>query len=161
MKAGNFREDLYYRLNVFPIIIPPLRERIEDVPLLVNHFIQKYAPRIGKKISGVSKGVLEDLSAYHWPGNVRELENIIERAIVISPPEKLVLGDWFSKSDERPIDQKTPTLEELEKRHILMVLEKTDWRVSGKYGAAQILGLKRTTLEARMQKLGIFRNKQI
>jgi len=157
VKKDEFREDLYYRLNVFPITIPSLRERKEDIPILVRHFIKKYAPKVGKKIETVSQDILDTLEAYFWPGNVRELENIIERALIISPGNKLILGDWLPKSETISDKLQVPTLEELERGHILEVLEKTNWRISGEKGAAKILGLKRTTLEARMQKLGIFR----
>jgi transcriptional regulator with GAF, ATPase, and Fis domain len=159
VENGTFREDLFYRLNVFPIFLPPLRERKEDILLLVKHFMDKYSVKTGKRIETVSQYIIETLQAYHWPGNIRELENIIERAVIVSPGKKLVLGDWLSKT-ETPSDKlHLPTLEELERKHIIEVLEKTGWRVSGERGAAKILGLKRTTLEARMRKLGIDRQK--
>jgi transcriptional regulator with GAF, ATPase, and Fis domain len=151
-----FREDLYYRLNVFPIESIPLRERLEDIPILVSHFCKKYETRIGKKITKVSKKAIDSLMSYNWPGNVRELENIIERAIIVSPGDTLVLGDWLQKrnpgSKSKPAD-----LNSLEREHILEVLNRTQWKVSGERGAAKILGLKPTTLEARMKKLKIIR----
>ena len=159
VETGNFREDLFYRLNVFPIHIPPLRDRQEDISLLVKHFMQKYAAKAGKRITKVTNDVLKRLEEYHWPGNVRELENIVERAIIISPDDKLVIGDWLTKREKEDTHSEDLSLDELEKKHILEVLEKTNWRVSGDKGAAKILGLKRTTLEARMQKLGISRKK--
>ncbi len=157
MAKGNFREDLFYRLNVFPIQIPPLRERKEDVPLLINHFVKKYSAKIGRKIESIPQEVLDTLLAYHWPGNVRELENIIERAVIISPGPKLALGDWLPKIDVSPSTITICTLEETECQHILAVLEQTNWRVSGEKGAARILGINPKTLESRMRKLGIKR----
>jgi transcriptional regulator with GAF, ATPase, and Fis domain len=156
---GSFREDLFYRLNVFPIQIPPLRDRKEDIPLLVNHFVKKYTKKVGKKIDTISQHLLDTLQSYQWPGNVRELENVIERSVIVCKSNKLILSEWISKEEYQQIDSTTPTLEQLEREHILKVLEMTDWRVSGEHGAAKILGLKRTTLEARMQKLGISRKK--
>jgi len=159
VQQGNFREDLFYRLNVFPIQIPPLRDRKEDISLLVKHFVKKYSVKAGKQVVTATNDVITRLEDYHWPGNIRELENIIERAIIVSPQNKLVIGDWLSKREASSLISENLSLEELEKKHILAVLEKTDWRVSGDKGAAKILGLKRTTLEARMQKLGISKKK--
>jgi DNA-binding NtrC family response regulator len=159
IKTGQFREDLFYRLNVFPIKIPPLRERKEDISLLVNDFIKKYSAKVGKHIDSVTVEILKTLESYYWPGNVRELENVIERAVIISPGPKLIIGDWLEKSKYPSEIACGQTLEEVEKKYITEVLEKTGWRVSGDNGAAKILGIKRTTLEARMQKLGIKRNK--
>ncbi len=151
-----FREDLYYRLNVFPIKIPPLRERKEDIPLLVNHFVRKFAKKTGKTITTVSQDVLDRLTDYDWPGNVRELENIIERAVIITPGEQLVIGDWLPKSSTPP-DSTAGTLEEVERDHIIRVLKRTNWRVSGEKGAAKILGINAKTLDSRMRKLNIRR----
>lgn len=156
---GNFREDLFYRLNVFPIQIPPLRERKEDIPLLINHFVKKYSAKIGRKIESIPQEVLDRLLAYHWPGNVRELENLIERALIISPGPKLMLGDWLPKTDSSPAATTICTLEETERHHILSALEKTNWRVSGEKGAAKILGINPKTLESRMKKLEIRRKR--
>ena len=153
---GAFREDLFYRLNVFPIQLPPLRTRKDDIPLLVNHFVQKYSTKIGKRIDTVSQKVMGRLQAYHWPGNVRELENIVERAVIVCQGACLKVGDWLPQKDAPPDLSELTTLEEAEKAHILRALESTNWRVSGDKGAAKILGVKRTTLEARMKKLGIF-----
>ncbi len=157
IENGRFREDLFYRLNVFPIHIPPLRERKEDIPLLVNHFVQKYSSKVGKRIETVSQKVSEHLQAYHWPGNVRELENIIERAVIISRGTQLELGDWFSQ-EKAPSDvSQVATLEEVERAHITKALQFTRWRVSGAKGAAEILGMNPYTLVSRMKKLAIRR----
>jgi transcriptional regulator with GAF, ATPase, and Fis domain len=159
IKNGRFREDLYYRLNVFPITMPPLRQRMEDIPLLVNHFVTKFNHKIGKRIETVSKGTLETLQAYHWPGNVRELESIIERAVIISRGTALQVLDRFDsfhKTDE-PENQDVKALADLERDHILKVLQKAGWRIEGKTGAAEILGLNASTLRARMRKYGIVR----
>ncbi len=157
-RSGRFREDLYYRLNVFPIVIPPLKERKEDIPLLVKHFMKKYSAKSGKQVEMVSQNLIDKLQAYHWPGNVRELENIIERAVIITQGKKLMLGDWLPKTEHLPGESYIPTLEELEKKHILEVLELTGWRIRGERGAANILNLKPTTLASRMTKLGIKRS---
>jgi formate hydrogenlyase transcriptional activator len=150
--AGRFRADLYYRLNVFPIQVPPLRERRDDIPTLVRHFVLKYAARMGKQIDHVSKATLDALSAYHWPGNVRELANIVERSVIVSRGATLELGDWLAAEPAPP-----KTLKESERDQILAALEQSGWRVSGPRGAALKLGLKPTTLEARMKRLGIAR----
>ncbi len=154
-EEGKFREDLYYRLNVFPIICPSLRSRRDDIPPLVNHFIQKYNLKAGKDINSVPQKAMNSLKNYHWPGNVRELENIIERAVVISDGELLQLGDWLSKKTGPASRKQVLNLDELQKNHILQILDMTHWRVRGKEGAAQLLGINPTTLESRMQKLGI------
>jgi DNA-binding NtrC family response regulator len=159
MANGSFREDLYYRLNVFPVILPPLRERKEDIPLLVNHFVKKYSTRVGKKIEIITQPVLDTLEQYHWPGNVRELENIIERAVIISQGKKLLLGDWLSQTDTPSDTPHIYPLEEMERRYILEVLEITNWRVSGEKGAAKILGINSKTLDSKMKKLNIERKK--
>jgi len=154
-QKGDFREDLFYRLNVFPIECPALRKRKEDIPLLVHHFVKKYGPKAGKTIEVVPQAVINSLQDYDWPGNVRELENMIERAVIVSTGKELAWGDWLSQA--RDVSVVTPTLEELERKHIVDVLTQTHWRVSGDQGAAKILGLKRTTLESRMKRLGIER----
>ena len=158
IEKKEFREDLYYRLNVFPIICPPLRDRKEDIPLLVKHFCQKHEGKIGKKITNVPAKVMDALIAYNWPGNIRELENIIERAMILSRDGSLEYGEWIpvdKANEEKPA---TPKLGDVEKDHIIETLKKTGWKVSGENGAAKILGLNPTTLEARMKKLGIRRN---
>jgi len=157
VQTGGFRSDLYYRLNVFPIELPPLRERREDIRLLVEYFVQKHAARIGKKIEAIPQKSLDALQAYSWPGNVRELENVIERAVILSHGSQLELSEWMLKSAETLSSSGPQSLEELERSHILTVLHFTNWRVSGEKGAANLLGLKPTTLEARMKKLGIAR----
>jgi formate hydrogenlyase transcriptional activator len=157
MREGRFRADLFYRLNVFPIRLPPLRERPEDLPLLVRYFVEKYARKLGKTITTIPQRELERLQAYAWPGNVRELENVIERTVIISRGPGLELGEWLPGPGGRPAEAPVPTLEQLERDHIRGVLELTGWRVSGERGAAKVLGLKPTTLEARMKKLGIVR----
>jgi formate hydrogenlyase transcriptional activator len=156
---GDFREDLFYRLNVFPIESPSLRERKEDIPLLVEHFVGKYGTRIGKKITTVPHKVMDALQAYDWPGNVRELENIVERAVIISRGTQFELGNWLSKTTFSSGVASIPTLEEKEREHILEVLEVAGWRVRGEGGAAEILGMKPTTLDARMKKLNIERQR--
>ena len=163
-----FRSDLYYRLNVFPIYSPPLRERKEDIPLLVNHFCKKHGMKIGRKISSIPKQALDSLMVYDWPGNVRELENIIERAVIISTSNVLELGEWrpvnsfalqSNTSTAKPELKKSEKLEEVEREHILETLKKANWKIRGEDGAAKILELNPTTLEARMKKLGIARPK--
>jgi transcriptional regulator with GAF, ATPase, and Fis domain len=158
IQSGGFREDLFYRLNVFPINCPPLRNRKEDIPLLVRYFVEKYRIKTGVKIEAVPGKVMKMLQEYHWPGNVRELENIIERALVTTKGAVLEVGNWFVPKKQAVSDTShTPTIQEIEKQHICKTLEKTHWRVSGTGGAAEVLGLKPTTLEARMKKLGIKR----
>ncbi len=157
VQGNRFRSDLYYRLNVFPIRVPPLRERTEDIPLLVRYLTLKYGHRLGKRISNVPPAILEVLQTYSWPGNVRELENVIERATILSAGAELDLGWWPMTAGGRGRAGGTRTLEEVERDHIRAVLELTGWRVSGERGAAGQLGIKPTTLEARMKKLGITR----
>ncbi|OQX12351.1 MAG: Fis family transcriptional regulator [Desulfobulbaceae bacterium A2] len=151
---GRFREDLWYRLNIFPITMPPLRERIEDIPLLVEFYIKKIAMRMGKKIEIIPENVMKALQGYHWPGNVRELENVLERAMINSSGPKLRLADEL-KPPSKDINLNPKTLAAVEKDHILRVLELTQWKVGGKNSAAEILGLDRSTLRARMRKLDI------
>jgi len=157
VSAGRFRADLYYRLNVFPIDIPPLRKRPQDIPRLARHFVMLYASKMGHPVGAPGTDVLEKLSSYAWPGNVRELQNVIERAIILSPRGRFTLGDLVTPPAEGSSKQAALSLEEVERQHIASVLEGTGWRVSGDGGAAKILGLKRTTLEARMKKLGLQR----
>jgi formate hydrogenlyase transcriptional activator len=160
MEKKEFREDLYYRLNVFPVHCPPLRERKEDIPILVRHFLKKHEGKMVKKISNVESKVIDALIMYDWPGNIRELENLIERAMILSPGNTLEAGDWLPKTNliANGNGQKSLLkLEEVEKDHIIETLKKVNWKVSGDKGAAKILGLNPTTLEARMKKLGIKR----
>lgn len=155
---NEFREDLFYRLNVFPITSIPLRERKDDIPLLVQHFYQKYTSKFGKKIGIVPNRVMNSLMDYHWPGNIRELENIIERAVIISRGKKLNLGDFSPHRKGIPRKNEITSLDENERSHILKALEFTNWRISGDGGAAKLLEIKRTTLNARMKKLKIQRS---
>jgi formate hydrogenlyase transcriptional activator len=155
VSEGRFRADLYYRLNVFPILIPPLRERLEDVPRLARHFAMLYASKMGKQVGPLTPPLMDRLRAYGWPGNVRELQNVIERAVILSPKGRFELGELAGTSSAP--GARPRSLEELDRQHILAVLEETGWRVSGDRGAAKILGLRRTTLEARMKRLGIQR----
>ena len=157
LQEDRFRADLYYRLNVFPIGIPSLRERKEDIPVLVQYFVMKYGTKLGKRIETIPQKTMDALRAYPWPGNVRELENVIERALILSRGPQLELGEWLPKRGVSPTGARVPTLEELESEQIVKTLEMTGWRVSGEKGAAKLLGLKPTTLEARMKKLGIKR----
>jgi transcriptional regulator with GAF, ATPase, and Fis domain len=157
VQEGRFRADLFYRLNVFPIPIPPLRERIEDVPRLTRHFVMIYGSKMGKTIETIGERAMRELTAYSWPGNVRELQNVIERAVILSRKSHLELDESFAAPGAAARAEPGRTLEEIEREHILSVLESVGWRVSGEHGACGILGLKRTTLEARMKKLGISR----
>ena len=152
-----FRADLYYRLNVFPIVLPPLRKRLQDVPRLARHFAMLYASKMGKNVGPLGAVVLDRLTAYAWPGNVRELQNVIERAVILSPNGRFELGDFAMAPPGGSPKAQARSLEDVERQHIVSVLEKTGWRISGERGAAKILGLKRTTLEARMKKLEILR----
>jgi len=155
-----FRSDLYYRLNVFPIHVPPLRERPEDIPLLAHHFVQQATRRMRKTIDTIPSETMEALIRYPWPGNIRELENVTERAVILSPGPMLRLSPRDLNSrvppDQRPDRQQT--LEEVERNHILATLKETRWVVSGPSGAASRLGLNRSTLYFRMKKLGITRS---
>ena len=154
VRKGNFREDLWYRLSIFPIYVPPLRDRLEDIPILVNFYVKKISKRIGKTISVIPTGTMNTLQDYHWPGNIRELENVLERAVINSSGLKLRLADTLRNPVKHPkIKQKS--LQTVEKEHILRVLEQTNWKISGKDSAAEILGLDRSTLRARMRKLKI------
>jgi formate hydrogenlyase transcriptional activator len=155
VRDGKFRKDLFYRLNVFPIMIPPLRERPEDIPLMVWAFVGQFQKRMGKEIETISKKSMEALQSYSWPGNVRELRNVIEHAMILNKDKTLVLQVPKLGSSEAGA---TRTLEEMERRHIMAVLEKAGWRVAGKGGAAEVLGLKRTTLYSKMKKLRIHRS---
>lgn len=154
-----FRSDLFYRLNVFPIHVPPLRERSEDIPLLVRHFAQHFAFKMGKQIDAISSETLNALVRYPWPGNIRELQNVIERAVILSqgPTLRVPLADLKTRTPDHASSNGSSTLEEVERRHILSILEQTKWVFAGPNGAAARLGLKRATLQFRMQKLGISR----
>jgi formate hydrogenlyase transcriptional activator len=170
---GKFRQDLYYRLNVFPIHLPPLRERPEDISLLVHYFVARYAAKIGRQISRVPKEALQRLVAYAWPGNVRELENIIERAVILSPGPELVVATGVlpatsvlvptNGGPQGSMPETLPpplSLEQAERNHIVSVLKQTKWRIDGPQGAAQILHLHPSTLRSRIKKLGIQRSSE-
>ena len=157
IRNNSFREDLYYRLNVFPIEIPPLRERTDDIPLLARYFTKKYSAKIAKKIETIPAKVMEGLKAYDWPGNVRELENVIERAVILSADETLRVSDFPSGSPRYPDNEQTSgeELRQIEKDHILRILKESNWIIDGDRGAAGRLGLAASTLRDRMKKLGI------
>jgi formate hydrogenlyase transcriptional activator len=153
---------LFYRLNVFPVHVPALRERQDDIPLLVRHFVQHFARKMGKVVDTIPAETMNALVRYHWPGNIRELQNLVERAVILSPGPTLrvPLNDLHGQpvaAAAAPSARKPETLEEVERRHILETLDVTDWVISGPKGAAATLGLKRSTLQARMEKLGIRR----
>jgi transcriptional regulator with GAF, ATPase, and Fis domain len=179
MRAGKFRPDLYYRLNVFPLRVPPLRERREDISALMIYFMDRYARRMGKDIRGVSTATMQAALAYDWPGNVRELENLVERAVVLSRGPALELDPKLLAprlaslppltQPESPAPQVVPaaaapadpaevcTLEELERRHIQAVLERALWVIEGSEGAARLLDMSPSTIRSRMKRLGITR----
>ena len=155
IKEGKFRKDLYYRLNVFPITIPPLRERTEDIPALVWAFVQQFEKKMGKRIETIPQKSMDTLRHYPWPGNIRELKNVIEHAMIVSRKNLEILPPALAVREEAGSD----VLEDIERRHILRVLERTGWRIAGKNGAAEILGIKRTTLNAMLKNLRINRPK--
>jgi len=156
---GRFRKDLFYRINVFPLTIPPLRNRKEDLPLLVNWFVGRFNRKMGKNITSIPAALIKHLQAYDWPGNVRELENVIERAVITSKNSILKLSDRLATSaSEKTRAKSSKTLAEMEREHILNTLENTDWKIEGKNGAADVLGLAPSTLRGRMKKLEIYRS---
>jgi formate hydrogenlyase transcriptional activator len=157
VKNGEFRSDLYYRLNVFPISLPPLRERRDDIPALVEHFVEIYAHRMSKQIERIPPETMSELVSHSWPGNIRELQNFIERSVILSSGSILRPPLSSLKADAATERQDAVTLEEAERDHICKTLEQTGWVVSGPNGAAARLGMKRSTLYFRMQKLGISR----
>jgi transcriptional regulator with GAF, ATPase, and Fis domain len=181
VREKRFREDLYYRLNVFPVRLPPLRERRDDIPLLVHFLANKFAPRIGKRLDGVSRETMQRLQEYPWPGNVRELENVLERAVILATGATLEVGPHLlpapagappAEEPARPegagdapvaaaapqaAGQPQPSLEAVERAYILTVLRQTNWLITGPRGAAKVLGLHANTLRNRMKKLGITR----
>jgi transcriptional regulator with GAF, ATPase, and Fis domain len=157
--AGNFREDLYYRLNVFPVTVPPLRERREDIPLLVWYFVAKCRGKLGKPIERIPERAMAMLMAYHWPGNIRELANVIERAIILSPGATLVVDEAMGSSELSDLSiPSTQHLKEVERAHILAVLDACQGRIKGAGQAAERLGLHPSTLYSRLRKLGIERH---
>ena len=156
-----FRSDLYYRLNVFPLTLPPLRDRTDDIPRLVRHFTQRFAQRMGRRIESIPSTVMDALVGYPWPGNIRELQNIVERAVILSPGPSLQvpLADLQTRTSAQtrtaPSIAAPVTLADAEREHIITVLRETDWMVGGTKGAAARLGMKRSTLQWKMKKLGI------
>ena len=156
IKKGTFREDLYYRLSVFPVDLPPLRDRRQDIPLLAKHFADLASARHGRRRLSIGASDLARLAQYDWPGNIRELQNVIERAVIVSKGGELDLAVWMT-DNVKPARESSLLLQDIERNHIVVVLEMSGWRVSGQDGAAERLGLKPTTLEARMKKLGIAR----
>jgi formate hydrogenlyase transcriptional activator len=159
VKQATFREDLYYRLKVFPINVPPLRQRADDVPKLVHHFTEFYARRMNKKISEIPEETMDALVRYRWPGNIRELQNFIERAVILSPHSVLraPVAELEPFHATHGSDLAISGLAEVERDHIVRALEASDWVVGGRNGAAARLGMKRTSLVYRMQKLGVTR----
>ena len=158
VQNGRFRQDLYYRLNVFPITVPPLRQRKEDIPLLTQAFIERCAKKMGKRIPSVQKKTMKTLQDYPWPGNVRELESVLERAVILCSGPVLQLADKLEIAP-LPVASSIRTLEAVERNQIRKILSETRWRIEGKEGSAAILGLHPSTLRARMHKLGILRHK--
>jgi formate hydrogenlyase transcriptional activator len=159
VQAGHFREDLYFRLNAFPIQLPPLRQRQEDIPLLTTRFMEKMAAHLQKDVNHVAPEALARLQKYEWPGNVRELEHVIQRAVIVSRDQQIGLRDIALEG--MPVRNESPsaiiTLEEMERRYIYEVLEKTRWIVRGPKGAARLLGVPESTLRSRTKKLGVKR----
>jgi transcriptional regulator with GAF, ATPase, and Fis domain len=154
--ARTFREDLFYRLSVFPVTVPPLRERVDDIPHLVWSFVDQFGRAFGKTVSSIAKEDMVALQRYAWPGNIRELRNLVERAMIVTAGPRLMI-DWPAQRSAGP--QKRLRLADVEADHIRKVLDSTGWRVRGTGGAAEVLGLKPTTLEGRMAKLGIRRTR--
>ena len=177
VSEGTFRQDLYYRLNVFPIQLPPLRERREDIPPLVHYFVRRFSLKIGRKITRIQRETMERLVSYSWPGNVRELENVIERAVILSPgielevapgvlPEIAAVANAQAAAPRPAPEEKSPgapspqSIDQVERNHILAVLMRTNWRIEGSEGAAALLNLNPSTLRSRMKKLGVQRSTQ-
>ncbi len=165
VRAGRFRQDLWYRLNIFPITVPPLRQRPDDIPALARHFVEKHCRKLGRPIPDVSKATITVLRTHTWPGNVRELENVIERAVIVSRGSRLAIGvnelpaanfQSASRTNRSAVGEPV-TLEELERQHIVATLERLHWRVEGTDGTAVALGINASTLRNRMRKLGIAR----
>ena len=156
INADRFRQDLFYRLNVFPLTVPPLRQRKEDIPILVEAFVERYARQMGKRITSISKETMQSMVDYSWPGNIRELQSIIERAIILCPGPVFQLTDKLTVAPPARSFE-VGTMKEIERQHVLQVLSETSGRIEGKKGAAMILGINPSTLRARMRKLGIVR----
>ncbi|MBI4766790.1 MAG: sigma 54-interacting transcriptional regulator [Deltaproteobacteria bacterium] len=161
VQNGQFRSDLYYRINIFPIKVPPLRERKEDIPLLAQYFLKRHGAKMNKKFNGLSKAIIDRLCQYNWPGNVREMENVIERGAIRSMEPDFQLPDLEIVPCQEVQETEVPTLKEAERRHIQRALQKTGWRVRGQGGAAELLDVLPSTLEFRMRKLGIKRPPEV
>jgi transcriptional regulator with GAF, ATPase, and Fis domain len=155
VRNGSFRDDLFYRLNVFPLDVPPLRERSGDIPLLVNFFLSKFGKKLGKEIHGVSRKAMNSLTHYKWPGNIRELQNVIERAVVLATGPILNIDDSMIQSHGSVQEAAIDSLENVERNHIIRALNETNWVIHGKKGAAEILGINPSRLRSRMDKLAI------
>ena len=156
VEEGKFRSDLFYRLHVFPLSVPPLRDRREDIPLIVRHFVDKYSRRMNRHIETISAQTMEVLTNYAWPGNVRELQNFIERAVILSPGTSLRAPlDELTQQTVHAAETHLSTLEEMEREHVLRALKESNWVTGGLKGAAAKLGMKRTTLAYRIRKLAI------
>jgi transcriptional regulator with GAF, ATPase, and Fis domain len=155
-----FRSDLYYRLKVFPIFSPPLRERASDIPILVRHFVSTHSRRMGKHIESIPEETMAALTRWQWPGNIRELENFLERAVILTrgPVLYVPLAELEVQDEENSEEWENPTLQIAEREHILRVLREAQGQIGGPTGAATRLGLKRTTLNSKMKKLGIERS---
>jgi formate hydrogenlyase transcriptional activator len=160
VKNETFRSDLFYRLNVFPLEVPSLRERKDDIPLLVNFFLSKFGKKLGKEVRGVSQKSMNSLVNYDWPGNVRELQNVVERSVVLATGAIVQIDDSMVQSDRAARESSLDTLENTERNHIMRALTETHWVIHGKKGAAEILGINPSTLRSRMEKLGIKRPAQ-
>jgi formate hydrogenlyase transcriptional activator len=159
VKHGTFRADLFYRLNVFPLSVPPLRNRPEDIPPLARHFLKQYCVKFGRSCKDIDQESLERLMRYPWPGNVRELENVIERALILSREPVLRIDDHVLGLQDSAVSTQPPAdLKELERRHILQTLALTDWRIAGPDGAAVRLGIPPSTLRSRMKQFGMKRS---
>jgi formate hydrogenlyase transcriptional activator len=156
VEDGQFRSDLFYRLHVFPLLVPPLRERREDIALLARHYVEKYATRMNRRIESIPSQAMDVFASYSWPGNVRELQNFIERAVILSPGSALrpPLAELQEASVSSP-SPKLNTLEEVEREHVLRAIRESNWVIGGPNGAAARLGMKRTTLTYRIRKLKI------
>ena len=155
VEEGHFREDLWYRLNVFPIKVPPLRDRKEDIPALVEHFVTRFSQKVGRRISAIAPSAMRNLQGYEWPGNIRELANVLERAVINTNGSALLVVDRLDTGSNGDVPHSPKTLDEIEKEYIVQVLNSTGWRIEGVKGAAKSLGLNPSTLRARMGKLGI------
>jgi transcriptional regulator with GAF, ATPase, and Fis domain len=165
VREGRFRRDLYYRLNVFPVCIPPLRERVEDIPALVWFFVRQFEKRMGKRVDGITQKSMGTLKQYSWPGNIRELKNVIEHAMIMCTDKilniELLATDSQDQAEYTTFESVESKKRDIERKYILGVLESTGWRIAGKNGAAEMLGIKRTTLNAKIKALGITRPSMI